>query len=190
MRLKSCALGVVVSVGVAAMPCYAVSVPPSDLSYIPMTDMVTFNWQVLEISSGGAIQAPDLPTGNLSEPYIRIFSNGSLTGQIITPVKFQDDKQPNAGNPLGKFNEGQQAGLWYGLEWSDDPQDPQGDPTGVTVTRVLRASEILTVIQALDPGSVTPIWALDQNQNNTAPGSGDCRATGRGPWRRETSGFG
>ena len=144
--------------GIAA----AVSVPASDPMYVQQTDMATFNWNVLNVTSGGAIPVPDLPTGNNVAPFVRIFSNGntSQVAGMTDPVKWQGGLVPYAAG-VDNFNLAQSARFWYGLEYDEAGGQPE---TGDLITEVLTANALLARIQAIDPGSVTPIFAFDQNQ--------------------------
>jgi len=137
-------------------PAEAVTVPLMDSTYFLMDDMLTFNWKILAQKYPGAIEVPALPTGNNVDPFLRIFSNGNTNSPLLPPVKWQDD---SVGGPYGDFNAAQSASLWYGLEYvKGTGQNPD------TVVRVLTGGEILSLIQSIDPGSTSPVFAFDQNQ--------------------------
>ncbi len=136
-------------------PASAVTVPVTDSTYFLMDDMLTFNWMILA-QKYPAVEVPALPTGNNVAPFLRIFSNGNTNSPLLPPVKWQDD---GVGGLYGDFNAAQSAGLWYGLEYErGHGQNPD------TVARVLTGGEILNLIQSIDPGSTTPVFAFDQNQ--------------------------
>lgn len=143
-------------------PASAVTVPMTDSTYSLMDDMVTFNWKILA-QKYPTVEVPALPTGNI--PFLRIYSNGDPSNSTLPdPVKWQNDK---VGGLYGDFNAAQSANLWYGLEYEKGHgHDPD------TVARVLTGGEILSLIQGIDPGSTTPVFAFDQNQTpNTGSNS-------------------
>ena len=161
----------------------ALTVPVMDSTYNLMDDMLTFNWRILAQKYPSTVEVPALPTGNNVAPFLRIFSNGNTNSPLLPPVKWQDD---SVGGPYGDFNAAQSASLWYGLEY-EKGQEQNPD----TVARVLTGGEILNLIQNINPGSTSPIFAFDQNQtpndslNSPLPsGWGTTPALARDIWIR------
>jgi hypothetical protein len=140
--------------------CPGLTVPMWDSTYVQLGDMVTFNWKIMSQKTGGAVPIPDLPTGTPVK-YLRIFSNGNqnILVHATEPVKWQDEK---TGGPYGDFNAAGTSRWWYGFEWD---LAHGNDRTLDTVNKVLTAGQIYDFIQTLDPGSITPVFAFDQNQN-------------------------
>ncbi len=161
----------------------AVTVPVMDSTYNLMDDMLTFNWKILAQKYPSSVVVPALPTGENVAPFLRIYSNGNTNSPLLAPVKWQDDK---VGGLYGDFNAAQSASLWYGLEYEVD-KDLKID----TVARVLTGGEILSLIQGINPGSTSPVFAFDQNQtpntglNSPLPvGWGTTPALARDIWIR------
>lgn len=159
MRTLAAVISVAFVLAFLPQPVAAVTVPVSDSTYFLMDDMLTFNWKILAQKYPG-VEVPKLPTGNNVDPFLRIFSNGNTNSPLLPPVKWQDDK---VGGPYDDFNAAQSASFWYGLEYEDGlGQNPD------TVVRVLTGGEILNLIQNINPGSTSPVFAFDQNQQSTS----------------------
>ncbi len=138
-------------------PAGAITVPAADSTYIPLTDMLGFNYRILA-AKGVIPEVPALPTGS-SIPYPRMFSNGNPNANVAgftDPVLW-----PSSG---GSVNPTQSAELWWGLEYTGG-----NGPNPLIVSSLLTTNTVLSHIQTLDPCSVTPVFAFDQNQVGQQP---------------------
>lgn len=154
-RMPSLCL-VLILVGFAAM---AGAVPVTDPSYIQHDDFVAWNWQIL--TQEGVAANPGTPSGTTD--YIRLYSNPTSGGGPATLDKYV------ISWPTGDVSGS--SGNWYGMGY---------DKSGL-LTSVLQASQLLTAVQVLTPGAVTPIFAFDQSQNN-APFQGPIPPADAGNW--------
>ncbi len=145
-------------------------------------DLNSINWRVLEQTSGGAVSAPNTPTGVTNE-VIRLFTNGNTNqgmdleavgvtestvwdpdsntvGQATQPPNYKDTFNVNDfdanGRPIGSSE------LYFGLEFEGQGQTTPTVQDATTVGSIVQFIQTGAELDPTDP--VTPIFGFDQNQ--------------------------